>query len=291
MFPIEMFDEIRKAPQHYRLLQLVPYQTIEAFPCQLSSNIGDEIIIAIIDTETTGFNAYEDEVIEFGWVHIAYSPSADIVTAVLEKGTMYQQPSCKIPEVITEITGINDEMVKGKSFDLDTVKRVLTSNVDFVVAHNKEFDKGFIEETFKSVLVSCTIHWACSIKQINWKIRGFASNSLEMLLLKSGFFYTAHRADTDCLALSFLLANNKGVLKELIENANKNMHIIQACGAPFHVKDELKGKGFTWNNKKRVWEKEVEQNELDSTLNELDNLYAGASVTAEILSIEQVTQY
>lgn len=291
MITPDSINKIIDNPEHYKMLEIVPFQLIESFPYALSQPVGDECTIAIIDTETTGFDATVEEIIEFGWVKVAYSPSADTITSLLECGTMYQEPSKPIPEIITEITGITDDMVKGLSFDLAKVKNVLTEGTYAVIAHNKEFDKKFIDNTFGATLAGCSITWGCSVNDIDWKSRRFPSKSLEVLLLKSGYWYKAHRAIDDVIALAWVLNITKGAMNELYSAINTQYVRVKAVNSPFEVKDQLKSQGFKWNNDAKVWIIEIAEKDLDGLLDSMNELYQYASQSAVIEHLSTNTQY
>ena len=84
MFDTKRFDEIEQNPSRFRLLEKIPLSAEDSFPVRLCERAGDEINLALIDFETTGFTAGENEVIEIGIVQVAYSPSLRIITEVIE---------------------------------------------------------------------------------------------------------------------------------------------------------------------------------------------------------------
>lgn len=106
-----------------------------------------------------------------------------------------------IPPFITELTGITDEKVSGQHIDETMVSDCL-KDAFLIVAHNASFDRPFFEKRFKGFEEK---KWACSLAGIDWSRFGFKNLKLEDLLLKSGYFYEAHRASIDCLALAWLL--------------------------------------------------------------------------------------
>ncbi|MEG2412361.1 MAG: PolC-type DNA polymerase III [Clostridium sp.] len=93
----------------------------------------------VFDIETTGFSSSQDSIIEIGAVKIEGGQIVDSFNELIN-------PKIPIPYKITELTGINNNMVK----DSRTINEVLPSFLDFVqnavvVAHNAEFDTGFIK--------------------------------------------------------------------------------------------------------------------------------------------------
>lgn len=291
MFPLKKIADIQKHPEKYKLIQEVPFLSINEFPHSLYPMVGDEVNVSVIDTETTGL-AKEDEIIEFGWVKCLYSPSIDKITTLVSMGSMYQQPSRPIPRIISQITGIDDDMVKGHSFDLSVIADVLLEDEPLVLAHNKSFDARFVEQTFgHNVLFGKSIKWGCTINDMNWQECGFGSNKLELLLLQSNYFYPAHRASIDCLALAFLLSNTPNALKRIIERVNTQFYNVAAIGSPYDSKDALKANGFKWNGENKVWEKKVAESELESVKSTLSLIYSLGGEQARITPMSIATEY
>ena len=89
------------------------------------------------DFETTGLNI-PCKIIEIGAVKV-------INGEMIEKYQTLVNPCCNLPSIITQITNITDEMLKGKP----TIEEVLPDFVDFIgdytlVAHNAPFDTKFL---------------------------------------------------------------------------------------------------------------------------------------------------
>ncbi len=94
----------------------------------------------VFDIETTGFSAVSDEIIEIGAVRVEGGEVKDHYSTFLHPGR-------PIPPRITELTGITDDMVAGSP----SLETVLPDFLRFcqgscLVAHNAEFDVGFLEE-------------------------------------------------------------------------------------------------------------------------------------------------
>ncbi len=98
----------------------------------------------VLDTETTGLNPATSRVIEIAVVDFNSG-------AVLLK--TYFDPECPIPEEITKITGITDEMVAGapKFADFAADLRKLIEEAEVVIGYNPNFDKGMIDSEYARI--------------------------------------------------------------------------------------------------------------------------------------------
>ena len=99
----------------------------------------------VFDIETTGLSAINDMITEIGAVKIRDGEIIDTYSQLIN-------PERPIPELIINITGITDNMVKDKPI----IKDVILDFVKFIgddvlVAHNASFDIGFIREKMKLV--------------------------------------------------------------------------------------------------------------------------------------------
>ncbi|MCJ8344388.1 hypothetical protein MJH12_02525, partial [bacterium] len=91
----------------------------------------------------------------------------------------------------------------------------------------------------------------------------------------------SHRALCDVMATLHLLRftnqlTDKTYLNELYHSSHEAVCLIQAIGAPFETKDELKSKHFRWNPGLRVWEIQVKENDVDDIIAWMDkDIYSG----------------
>lgn len=232
---------VNESPNHR---VIVKYAKPEFY--NLSGDIPKKIGV-FLDIEATGLSYETDKLIELGMVKFEYSDDGRIFR-VLEEFHGYQDPKVEISDFITQLTGINNDMVRDKAIDTDLVESYL-KEVDLVVAHNATFDRAFFESTFPTIEPKA---WACSMRDIDWNNEAIESFKLEYIAYKYNFFYEGHRAIIDCLVgihiLSKELYNSKELaLSKLLKQATSLHYKIWAKNAPYKYKDLLRSRKYRWN--------------------------------------------
>lgn len=236
--------------QDVRILHRVgSIQYSEAPPEGVKISIG-----VIVDTETTGSNVLADKLVELGMVKFEFDANTGIVYRVLDRFCAFDDPGIPILPEATKVNGISDEMVRDcRIVDAEVEKFML--DADLIVAHKANFDRPIVEARFGCFTDKS---WACSLEQIDWASEGFGTAKLDYLVMKFGFFYDAHRAENDCLALLQVLRQSLPesgnlAMKCLIDKSHERSYKVSAEKAPFEMKDLLKGKSFKWDDKAKVW--------------------------------------
>lgn len=94
----------------------------------------------VLDLEMTGLSAKTDQIIEIGAVKVKNNQVVETMECLVN-------PRCNIPERVTELTGITDEMVsKGRDRD-EAVAELLEFIDGFVlVGQNIRFDYSFLKQ-------------------------------------------------------------------------------------------------------------------------------------------------
>ena len=139
--------------------------------------------------------------------------------------------------------------------------------------------------------------WGCSIRDVQWKEHGVSSSALEFLAYKAGFFYDAHRAQNDCLAVLAVLAKPLGetgqtALLALLERARESSYRVAALRSHFDTKDLLKARGYRWNSEVRVWIGEIAAADRESELVWLkEAVYGGRDAEVEIETLTAKERY
>jgi len=266
------------------LSQSNEYRVTEKYQKPDSYNTADnsnKLIGVFLDIEATGLSYTTDKMIELGMVKFEYTQDGRIFR-LLDEFSGYQDPNMPIPEAITKLTGITDDMVKGHRINVDEVDSYL-NNVDIIIAHNAQFDRTFFDMTFPTITPKA---WGCLMYDIDWKNEGISSHKLEYIAYKYNFFFEGHRAIIDCLAGIHILAQDllisKGlVLKQLLTNAGALRFKLWATNSPYDSKDLLKARGYRWNmnqnDKYRAWSIEVIEDTVAEEINYLrSEIYDGS---------------
>jgi len=208
----------------------------------------------VVDTETTGLNPGQDAIIELGMVLFDFDPESGVVYRVLNVFDQLEDPGFPIPPESTEVHGITNEMVAGKRIDDSKVADIL-DGVSLVVAHNAKFDRVFMERRWPMFE---SLPWGCSLSQVDWSGEGLGSAKLDYIAYQYGFFYDAHRAEVDCLALLEILQKKLPksgglILKSILNCLGQKSYTVYAIGSPFETKDILKARSYRWNADKKCW--------------------------------------
>ena len=152
-----------------------------------------------LDLETTGLSPRDDRIIEVGAVKYIGGERTDSFAC-------FVNPGIHIPERITEITGIDDEMVK----DAEYIDTALVGLLDFlgdmpVLGHNVAFDYGFVCQKALDMKIKYHAAGIDTHRISKILLTGLESRSLENLC---GYYNIVeeprHRAFSDAAAAARL---------------------------------------------------------------------------------------
>lgn len=175
-------------------------------------------MFAIIDIETTGGRPQGDKITEICiLVH-------DGLTVVEEFSTLIN-PECRISSQITRLTGITNEMVADAPKFYVVAKRILELTKDCVfVAHNVQFDYGFVKAEFKSLGYDYKRETLCTVRLSRKLIPGKISYSLGRLCESLGIVIEdRHRAAGDAKATAILFDLLLGLKKDHPQYKRQNI--------------------------------------------------------------------
>ncbi len=153
----------------------------------------------VFDLETTGFDPFFNEIIEIGALKYKNN-KLDSEFSYLVK------PINNIPKNITDITGIDDELVK----DSLSIEEVLPKFLEFIedlplVAHNAKFDLSFITENIlKQNLKPLVNESIDTVILARMFIPETFNHKLETLKHYFALDYGSHRSIEDCLTTNYV---------------------------------------------------------------------------------------
>ncbi|MFJ1269311.1 3'-5' exonuclease [Legionella lytica] len=239
----QALDALSQHPD-FHVLKRVPMRFNNTIPGPASK----VFVATVIDLETMGIDATQDEIIEIGLLSFSFS-NEEGVLEIKHSYNELQDPGKPIPPEITKITGIRNEDVLGKTINWNFVLQALNES-HVIICHNAQFDRNFLElQTPENIRTKVTsLPFGCTIKDIDWKERDYESSKLDYLNWKLGYFYDGHRAINDCWATLNLLLHESGAFDELKSNVRKKQTLICAENAPFDKKDLLKNRQYRWSD-------------------------------------------
>lgn len=177
-------------------------------------------IAGYLDVETTGLSPYDHEIIEFALALFKFNRYTGEIVEVFDEYVGLREPGRNIPSGATRVHGLAMEDVRGKCLDHKRIEQML-DRVEFLVAHNASFDRGFVTRLFPKAQSK---QWLCSMRGIKWRYMGFSSSALQNLLHCHGIKPAqAHRAGADVRCALDLLsrrnANGKTYFFDLLQSS------------------------------------------------------------------------
>ncbi len=153
----------------------------------------------VFDIETTGLDPLNDRIIEIGAVRVKDDE-------VIGEFNQLINPGILIPEVVTNINGITNEMVANKDYPGVVLSQFakFIEGIDFLLGHNAiNFDYPFIKAEFKRNYVKTNdylVKDTLRISRVKLK-RELRSYTLKSLTAHYGIINReAHRALSDVYA-------------------------------------------------------------------------------------------
>jgi DNA polymerase-3 subunit epsilon len=216
-----------------------------------------------IDVETTGLDVDTGKIIQLAIRRFRYDADG-VITHVDEPFEWLEDPGEPLHPDISALTGLTDADLAGREIDEGEATRLLRS-ASFVVAWNSSFDRAWVERRLQD---AAGLNWCCSMRQVDWRRRGFDGRTLGYVLLQNGYYFCGHRASADVDAMLQMLRHEdmdgRTALSEMIETGAKPSWIVRARGAHFDLKDQLRARGYRWDAapNRKTWWREVADADL-----------------------------
>lgn len=152
-----------------------------------------------VDIETSGIRTKWDKIIEIGAVKVRNGKVVDTFSTLID-------PGVPIPYRITELTGIDDSMVKGQP----RIEEVLPKFIEFaeddvLLGHNLRFDFSFLKQNALNLDLTFNKKGMDTLKIARKKLKELESRSLDFLCKHYGIYDPEHhRAFNDANVTSQL---------------------------------------------------------------------------------------
>ena len=151
----------------------------------------------IIDIETTGLKASEDEIIELAALKIIDGMETDSFSCLV-------QSEKKLPSPITQLTGITQELLdsQGKKLQLGLKDFLDFIGEEKIICHNLSFDMTFLQKACRKFGYPVIKNLSeDTVKIARKKIEDVSDYKLATLASHFGFEAQKHRALEDCRLL------------------------------------------------------------------------------------------
>jgi DNA polymerase-3 subunit epsilon len=268
-------------------------------------------MFAIVDIETCG-GRYEFRKGKITEICIVVHDGLRVV----EKFSTLLNPECMINPFFTKLTGITNEMVADAPKFHEVAKKIieLTENRIFV-AHNVDFDYGFIKEEFASLGYKFKREKLCTVRLARKLLPGRISYSLGQLCASLGIDNEArHRAEGDAIATAKLFDlllelksndpqyKNQGVETLMTSRVDKIREYIlkklpEECGVYYFLNKDQEviyiGKSINMYNR-AISHFNTQENKGKRMLNELFNVdfvLTGSEAIALLLESNEIKKH
>lgn len=154
---------------------------------------------SIVDIETTGGSATHHKITEIAVFELSEN-------GIIKRFHSLINPEQAIPQNISQLTGISNEMVIGAPLFIDIAEELLEAlKGNIFVAHNVNFDYRFIKAEFQRNGIQFKMKKLCTVRLSRKIIPGYPSYSLGKLCQQVGIKINGrHRAAGDAEATAIL---------------------------------------------------------------------------------------
>ena len=199
------FEEVKAPGDAIRPNQFITINTLQSAGfdvriCRVEWYADPMQPYVVIDVETTGGKQPQHRITEIGAVKMINGEIVDSWSSLIN-------PQRHIPRFITQLTGIDNEMVKDAplfSEIADSLQKFLRGSV--FVAHNVNFDYGFFKQEFQRLEQKFSMPKLCTIREMRKHYPELKSYSLGNLCERYNIpLHSHHRALCDAEATAELL--------------------------------------------------------------------------------------
>jgi DNA polymerase III subunit alpha, Gram-positive type len=163
------------------------------------ANLWSETIFTFLDFETTGLNPTNDRIIEIGAIKGTFDPQTYAFQEIGRYQTLLN-PGVPIPAKSTEVNKITNAMVANQPVFAQVFQDFMAFlDTTVLVAHNADFDMGFLKQAMAEHGVHSQYTYLCSLKLSRKTIQSSRYNLdvlAETLQIQTG---QRHRAIDDLL--------------------------------------------------------------------------------------------
>ena len=205
------FEEVKSPGDSLRKNQMVVLNKLQSLGFDASVTRVEWVTdpnqpYAVVDIETTGGTKGNHRITEIGAVKV-------VAGEVVDRWQSLVNPQRHISSFITNLTGITNEMVQDAPLFSDIAEslRVFLEGSIFV-AHNVNFDYGFIKEEFARLEQSFSMPKLCTVKEMKRHYPGYESYGLGKICKEFDISLESHHramCDAEAAAQLLILINEK----------------------------------------------------------------------------------
>ncbi|MCL2573462.1 MAG: PolC-type DNA polymerase III [Defluviitaleaceae bacterium] len=169
------------------------------------TKLADDFVV--FDIETTGFNRESCAIIEIGAVKVQGGKITEVFNHFID-------PKEKLPAKIIELTHITDDMLTGQP----TIDVILPKFLEFIgdatlVAHNADFDMGFLEHNGSVLGYEVKNPYLCTLQLSRALYPDLSRHGLAAMVKHHGIVLeNHHRASDDASALAQIFLQQMEIL-------------------------------------------------------------------------------
>lgn len=205
--------------------------------------------LLILDTETTGLDPSTDRAVEVAVIlySVEHATVLSAFSTLIEGDGNAAEAINRIPAAALCSAGL-------LALPWLTVQ-AMAGHADAIVAHNAEFDRGFVPVELRDALP-----WVCSKGDIAWPKQTRPEPSLVALALEHdlGVAY-AHRAMADCDLIARLFTRSRELgadLPAMLARAMRPKADFVAL-VSYDDRDKAKAAGFRWEPATKQWRRRM----------------------------------